>query len=174
LTGRHAASILIFALAACCAPSAGAQPAISITDFSAEPSHLELDTNGPPAEIVLILTLSNAGDSAGTVNVNISEEDNILFSENATVVSRSTLTRNFTWVARLGAHSFSVTITGDAAGHNTTMATEFSGSYVPVKNPSPWYTIPCAFLVIIIPVVAIYLGIRWLDSGGRTERDKDG
>jgi hypothetical protein len=131
-----------------------------------------VDAQGLPAQIILGLNLSNAGNASGTVNVTISKGDRILFSRNVTVDPRSELGVNFTWsVAEPGKYNLTATILGDATVPPSTKATLITISYVPVKTPSPWYAIPCAFLAIIIPVVAIFLGIRWLGGGGRTERE---
>jgi len=174
LTGKAAASILFLILAACCTPSACAAPAISINDFRAEPAYLEVDAQGLPVQIILGLNLSNAGNVSGTVNVTISRGDRILFSRNVTVESRSELGVNFTWsVGEPGKYNLTAAILGDATVPPDTKATVVSISYVPVKTPSPWYAIPCAFLVIIITVVAIFLGIRWLGGGGSAEREND-
>lgn len=164
---------MVFLVLACCAPLADSAPAISISDFGAEPDDVEVDSQGIPADVVLRLVLSNSGNASGTVNVIIALEPAILLTKNVTVGPNSTQTVNLTWQVRAaGRYNLTAAISGDGAVQPQTCVTGVTASYVPVRDPSPWYTIPCALLVIIVPACAIVVAIRWLGRGGDGKTDE--
>jgi len=172
LTGRLAASILFLILAAGCAPPADSAPAISISDFGAQRDNATVETGGPPASFALNLALSNTGNVSGIVKIKIGWEHEVLFDKDVVVEPNSTQTVNFTWSVRTpGKYYLAAVISGEGVVEPQTMTTNVTVIYVPVKNPSPWYTIPCAVLVIIVPAIAIVAGIRWL--GRSDQKDKE-
>jgi hypothetical protein len=173
LNSKPAACILVFLIASCCAPPANSAPAISITGFGAEPERAQIYSYGPAAAIVLRVNVSNAGNATGTVEVIVAVGQGIIFRQNVTLDPGSTRMVNCTWNARApGKYALSAEISGDGAVQPWTMTANVTVSYIPVKSPSPWYTIPCALLVIIVPAVAIVFAIRWLGRGGNGKADE--
>lgn len=173
MNGKPSACILVFLIASCCAPPADSAPAISIADFGAEPDRAEIYSYGPAADIVLRANVSNTGNATGTVEVIFALEHGIIFRQNVTLDPGSTRMVNCTWNARAaGKYALSAAISGDDAVQPWTMTANVTVSYIPVKSPSPWYTIPCALLVIIVPAIAIVVAIRWLGKGADGKADE--
>jgi len=158
--------IILLALSNSSATIAAGEAVIRIGDFWAVPSYVETDLRSLRENVSIHLTFSNSGNESGTVNIKISEGSILIASSNVTVEANSTSVVNFTWsLTGEGKHNFTAVISGDAAASPASMETGCTLKYVPMKQPSPWYTIPCAFLFIIVPFVAIFLFFRRLGKG---------
>jgi hypothetical protein len=166
-----ALTILIHVAISSSAPIAAGAAAIGIGDFRAVPSHAEAELSSLQENVSLRLTLANSGNASGTVNVTILEGSILIASSNVTVGANSTSVVNFTWTVKgAGRHNATAVIVGDAVTSPAYMEAVCTLKYIPMKNPSPWYTIPCAFMAIILPMVAIFLVFRWLGKGGMPKK----
>jgi len=166
-----ACTILILVAFSSSAPIAAGAAAISIGDFRAVPSNAEAELRSLQDNVILRLTLSNTGNAPGTVNVTILEGGILIASSNVTVEANGTSVVNFTWTVKgAGRHNATAVIRGDAVTSSASMEAVCTLKYIPMKNPSPWYTIPCAFMAIILPMVAIFLVFRWLGKGGMPKK----
>jgi hypothetical protein len=164
--------IILVAVTGISAPLAAGSAAICIGDFRAVPASIETDKRSIQENVSLHLTLANSGNESGTVNVTVYEECFHIASSNVTVGANGTSVVNITWtVIGEGVHHATAVISGGAASSPASMGTNCTLKLVPMKQPSPWYTIPCAFLFIILPMVAFFLFFRRLGKGqGRKEK----
>jgi hypothetical protein len=160
--------IILLAVSEQSAPLAAGDAAISIGDFRAMPASIETDKRSIQENVSLHLTISNSGNESGTVTVTVSEGGVVTASSNVTVGANGTSVVNFTWTLKGdGKHHATAEISGGAASSPASMETGCTLKYVPMITPSPWYTIPCAFLFVILPMVAIFLFFRRLGKGER-------
>jgi len=149
---------------------------ISIRSFTAVPDHLEILQKQAPANASLRLVLMNAGTEAGTVNVIVAEKGKVLFSADLTVNGSSDLELAINWsVKDQGDHKATAVLAGEAAAVPSSAEAPFRLVFddflSALDNPSPPYTIPCAFAFLLLPVLALWLFMRRLRGDGDDGKD---
>jgi hypothetical protein len=175
--GVFPATMLIFAAVLCLFPAlaaaAGApSDGVSITAFTASLGDIGARTETEPVESGLNLTLQNTGGRAANVTVTITENGKPLLSKSVTISPNGTYNLSLVWKLQgTGGHTAVAAIAGENVTAPATMQATCNVRLLPlVEHPSPWYTIPCAFLVIVVPVTGIWLLIRRMKGGEWLER----
>jgi hypothetical protein len=166
-------AVVVLLLAVLPATAAGASPAgVSIASFGAEPSHTGAHSETEKVDVGLNLTLRNSGAGSANVTVIIMEEGKILLNRTVTVEGNSSYNFSLLWPLKgIGNHTAVATLSGDDLTAPVTMNASCYVKLLPlVEHPSPWYTIPCALLVIIIPSAGIVLFIRHMRGGDREQK----
>jgi hypothetical protein len=167
---------ILLTLAVACGPVSGLQAdGVSIAKFRAEPATVIIPYGTDHGRATLNLTLSNNRPSPCNVTVTVSENNRTVETRALSIAGNSSLSLSIPWTVKgEGVHIAGAALGGgnETAPSNMTALCEVVYGR-PVENPSPWYTIPCAFLFIIIPSIAIWLLIRrmkggdWLERAGR-------
>jgi len=159
------------------APSDG----VSISSFTVSPAGTGARTETETVLVGLNLTLRNSGQNDANITVSIKEKGRTLLARNVTIASNSTYNLSLDWPLQgIGDHAAVATISGDNISAPATIQATCNVRLLPlVEHPSPWYTIPCVLLFIIVPSVAIWLFIRrmrggeWLDKTGNRSSGRD-
>lgn len=164
-----AAAVLLTVIPAAAADSPPS--GVSIGSFSAGPSNTGARTDTEKVEVGLNLSLSNSGAGIAIVTVVITEGGKVLLNRTVPIDGNSSYNFSLMWTLQgIGNHTAVATLSGDGLTEPVTMNATCSVRLLPlVEHPSPWYTIPCALSFIIIPVVAFWLFVRYLNRGGRDE-----
>jgi hypothetical protein len=172
---RPAAFLLFIAtLTAFPAGQAAGQTAdgVFIAAFSAGPGELVVQYGSEQGRATLNLTIQNGRQESCNVTVTVAENSRVMETRALSIAGNSSLNLSFPWTVRgEGIHRAVATLSGgnETAPSEMTAACEVVHSR-PVLHPSPWYTIPCALLFIIVPSVAIWLLIRRMKGGEWLER----
>lgn len=154
-------------------PAEGAAPSgVFIASLSAEPEILHVPYGSESGRATLNLTLQNPQEGTLNVTVTVTEGGRSMETRAVSVPGNSSLTLRINWsVKGTGVHRAEAALGGGNESPPSHMAATCElTSGRPVMNPSPWYTIPCAFLFIIVPSVAIWLLIRRARGGDWLER----
>ena len=176
-TGVFPAALIIFATAL--APFFAAQPAagsppdgIYIAAFYADPAELIVPYGSEQGRATLNLTLHNGRQDPCNITVTFSENGRAIETRDLAIAGNTSLNLSIPWSIRgAGVHrAMAALSSGNETEPSNMTATCEMISGRPVMNPSPWYTIPCAFLFIIIPSLAIWLFIRRMKGGDWLER----
>ena len=129
------------------------------------------ETSTGSGRFTVTLILENRGNASGVVRLTLSDPEGTFLDEFIEVTPNKTRTVICTWTANgTGTHNATATLSGENATSPLTADLTCELAYIPVEHPSPWYTIPCAFMVIIIPSVAIWLLIRRMKGGEWLEK----
>ncbi|MBM4249135.1 MAG: hypothetical protein FJ149_06815 [Euryarchaeota archaeon] len=167
---RIAAVVVLFSTAAwaLCGAADAAGPGgadIRIKHLQVQPER-RVSSNGTGL-FTLVATLENSGNATGTVRLALSDAGGTFFEGDIDVAPGSERTFTRDWrVNGTGEHNATATLSGENASAPLSAGATCELAYVPVEHPSPWYTIPCAFLAIIIPCIVIWLVIRRLSGAG--------
>jgi hypothetical protein len=153
------------------APAKASPDGTGIIDFHSEPAIVNSSLKSGIVNVTLNLTIQNTGATAANVTVTISEKGKTLVTKNVTVGAGGNCSIAMPWsIDGEGTHTVTASISGEnvsaPAAMNASCKLHYAGAEY---HPGPWYTIPCAFMVIIIPSVAIWLFIRHM-RGGEDDR----
>jgi len=149
---------------------------VSISSFTAASISVGARTETEVVEVGLNITLRNTVGNDANITVTVTENGKTLFAKNFTVPANGSCNLSLVWkVKGLGDHTALATISGDNVTAPATMQATCNVRLLPlVEHPSPWYTIPCAFSVIILPSIAIWLLIRRMKGGEWLEKTGNG
>jgi hypothetical protein len=171
------ATALVFGTLMCLwlSPAAGADSpsdGVSILAFTASPRSVGARTEAEPVETLLNITLQNTGGTAANVTLTVTEKARTLHSKSVTIMPNGTFNLSLGWTLRgAGDHTVVAAIAGENVTAPATMQATCNVRLLPlVEHPSPWYTIPCAFMFITIPIVVIWLFIRRMKGGDWLDR----
>jgi hypothetical protein len=175
--GVFQAPALIFAIALALTvltDSAAGEPTsgVYIVGLSAEPAELWVLSGSEKVQATLNLTLRNPLESPKNITVTVTENGRTVESRDIAMAGNSSANLTFGWAVQgTGEHRAVATLGGGNETPPANMTATCTVHLKPlVEHPSPWYTIPCAFLFIIIPSVAIWLIIRRMRGGEWLER----
>jgi hypothetical protein len=142
---------------------------ISIQKVHVTPARQESSTAS--ARFTVAVILENRGYATGTVRLMLADSGGTFLDEPIEVTPNKNRTITCAWTVNgTGKHNATATLSGENATSPLTAEVSCELAYIPVEHPSPWYTIPCAFLFIIVPCVAIWLIIRRMRGGDWLEK----
>ena len=142
---------------------------IVIQSTNVQPARRESSTGR--ATFAVEITLENRGNTSGVVRLKLADTEGTFLEEPVTVTPDKARTVTCNWTVNgTGTHTATASLSGENATAPMTASLTCELAYVPVEHPSPWYTIPCAFMVIIVPSVGMWLLIRRMKGGEWLEK----
>ena len=164
---------IALALTALTVFAAGEPPSgVYIAGFSAEPAELWVLSGSEMVQATLNITLRNPLEGTKNITVTVTENGQTVESRDLALAGNSSANLTFGWAVQgTGEHRAVATLGGGNETPPANMTATCNVRLRPlVEHPSPWYTIPCAFLFIVVPSVAIWLIFRRMKGGDWLER----